>query len=93
MTLTAKYSGRCATCEAPIAAGDRIEWEKATRTTRHARCVPGGAEQEAARVETVAASRRPRSWRWQRRSPPAPAAAHPCRRLHNTHKEADRWRP
>jgi superfamily I DNA/RNA helicase len=38
MTITAKFSGRCSICAGQIAAGEQVEWDRATRTIRHEGC-------------------------------------------------------
>src|SRR3972149_6701754 len=57
MSFPAKFPGRCAVCGEAIAVGERIDWNRATRVTRHAACVPGAAKREQAREQTITASR------------------------------------
>lgn len=41
MTITAKFPGKCSECHGPIAAGQRIEWNKKAergKTVRHEKC-------------------------------------------------------
>ena len=57
MTLQARFSGRCSTCNKTFEAGAPIEWDRATKRTQHAACVPGAAERLATQAVAVAASR------------------------------------
>ena len=57
MTLAAKYPGRCATCGYPFAVGAPIDWDRTTRASRHAACVPEFAARATQQAQTVAASR------------------------------------
>ena len=38
MTITARYQGKCAKCGQRINAGDRIDWDRDTKATRHIEC-------------------------------------------------------
>ena len=58
MTIAAKYPGKCSTCAAPIAVGERIEWQKA-QPIRHASC---GAAAPSAGPARAAAPARASSW-------------------------------
>ncbi len=44
MTITAKYPGRCTECGGAIKPGDRIDWDRNTKATRHVEC-PKKAEE------------------------------------------------
>ena len=38
MTITARYPGKCKKCGGAIHAGDKIEWDSATKSTTHVTC-------------------------------------------------------
>ena len=47
MIITAKYASKCAFCQGPIAAGDKIEWERG-KPSRHPNCIAGAVASTAA---------------------------------------------
>ncbi len=52
MTITARYDGRCSACGGRISAGQAIEWDKASRTSKHVDC--GAAKKPAAPAQPLA---------------------------------------
>ncbi len=51
MTITAKYPGKCYVCGQRIDPGEEIDWDKATRRTRHAVCPEAKAVEPAATLK------------------------------------------
>lgn len=57
MTITAKYAGVCWVCGNGIRPGDKIEWNKTTRQTRHAGCAEPDLSSASYSYRFVGASR------------------------------------